>query len=81
MVVSLKLLLHPAIAYGMCVYVFDLPVEFTRSAVVMASMAPGVNAYVFANMYNRAKGAAASAVLLGTAASIFSASMWLWILA
>ncbi len=80
MISTLKLMVHPAIAYAMCTYVFDLPIEFTRSAVVTAAMAPGVNAYVFANMYNRAKGAAASAVLLGTVASIFSASMWLAIL-
>ena len=77
MISMLKLLLHPAIAYVMCTFVFDLPIEFTRSAVVTAAMAPGINAYVFANMYNRAKGAAASAVLLGTLTSIFSASMWL----
>lgn len=80
MISTLKLMIHPAIAYAMCTYVFDLPIEFTRSAVVTAAMAPGVNAYVFANIYNRAKGAAASAVLLGTFVSIFSASMWLAIL-
>ncbi|PCJ72992.1 MAG: malonate transporter [Rhodobacteraceae bacterium] len=80
MISTLKLMVHPAIAYVMCTIVFDLPIEFTRSAVVTAAMAPGINAYVFANMYNRAKGAAASAVLLGTVASIFSASMWLVIL-
>jgi len=80
MISTLKLMIHPAIAYVMCTMVFDLPIEFTRSAVVTAAMAPGINAYVFANMYNRAKGAAASAVLLGTVASIFSASMWLVIL-
>lgn len=80
MISVIKLLLHPTIAYVMCTMVFDLPIEFTRSAVVTAAMAPGINAYVFANMYNRAKGAAASAVLLGTLASIFSASMWLVIL-
>ncbi len=80
MVSTLKLLVHPAIVYVMATMVFDLPIEFTRSAVVAASMAPGVNVYIFANIYNRAKGAAASAVLLGTATSVFSASMWLWIL-
>lgn len=80
MISVISLLIHPAFAYAMCTMVFDLPIEFTRSAVVTAAMAPGINAYVFANMYNRAKGAAASAVLLGTVACIFSASMWLVIL-
>jgi predicted permease len=80
MISVLKLMVHPAIAYFMCTALFDLPIEFTRSAVVTAAMAPGVNAYIFANMYNRAKGAAASSVLLGTIISVLSASMWLVIL-
>ncbi len=80
-ITSIKLMIHPAIAYTMCVFVFDLPIELTRSAVITASMAPGVNAYVFANMYSRAKGASASAVLAGTFASVFSVSFWIWVLA
>ena len=80
MISMIKLFVHPAIAFAMCTMVFDLPIEFTRSVVVTAAMAPGINAYVFANMYNRAKGATASAVILGTLASIFSASLWLVIL-
>ena len=80
MISILSLVVHPSIAFVMATMVFDLPIEFTRSIVVTAAMAPGVNAYVFANMYNRAKGAAASAVLLGTVASIFSASFWIWVL-
>ena len=48
-----------------------------RSAVMTAAMAPGVNAYIFANMYGKARRVAASAVLIGTALSVFTA--WLWI--
>ncbi len=79
-VLVLKLLVHPGIAYVMAVYVFDLSIEFTRAAVITAAMAPGVNVYVFANMYDRAKGTAANAVLLGTAVSIISVSLWLFVL-
>jgi len=43
-------------------------------------MAPGVNAYVFANMYGRAKRIAASSVLLGTGLTILTAWGWLAIL-
>ena len=43
-------------------------------------MAPGVNAYIFANMYGRAKRVAASSVLVATAASILTAWMWLMVL-
>ncbi len=80
LITVLSLLVHPAVAYVLATQVFDLSVEFTRSAVVTASMAPGVNAYVFAKMYNRAVGAAASAVLLATGLSILTIPVWLYIL-
>ncbi|QIE44861.1 AEC family transporter [Pseudohalocynthiibacter aestuariivivens] len=51
-----------------------------RSAVLTAAMAPGANAYIFANMYGRAKRVAASAVLFGTGLSILSAWVWMGLL-
>ena len=48
-----------------------------RSAVLTAAMAPGVNTYVFANLYGVANRVAASTVLMATAASI--ASVWVWL--
>ncbi|MGB0498956.1 MAG: AEC family transporter, partial [Rubricella sp.] len=80
MVAVLSLVVHPTIAWVLAAQVFALPEEFVRAAVVTAAMAPGVNTYVFANMYDRAKGAAASTVLLATGASVISVSVWLLIL-
>ncbi|RED12164.1 AEC family transporter [Pontivivens insulae] len=77
MVTGLSLVLHPSIAWILSVYVFELPIEFIRSAVLTAAMAPGVNAYVFANMYDRGKGVAANTVLIATALSVVSVSLWL----
>jgi malonate transporter len=51
-----------------------------RSAVVTASMAPGVNAYLFASLYGVAKRVAASAVLVATALSILTIWFWLSVL-
>ena len=79
-VLVLKLLVHPGIAYLLATQVFDMSIEFTRAAVMNGAMAPGINVYVFASMYDRAKGTAANAVLLGTAASIVSVSFWLFML-
>jgi malonate transporter and related proteins len=81
MVAVLSLILHPTIAFLLAHHVFDLPAEFVRSAVVMAAMAPGVNVYVFASLYNRAQAQAASSVLLSTAVSILTVSGWLFVLA
>ncbi|MEO0912429.1 MAG: AEC family transporter [Pseudomonadota bacterium] len=80
MVAALSLVLHPGIAFVLSHYVFDLPLDFVRAAVLTASMAPGVNTYVFATLYHRAEDVAASTVLLATAVSVLSVSVWLGIL-
>ncbi|MBK5933323.1 hypothetical protein C8N32_101279 [Rhodovulum imhoffii] len=74
-----SLVLHPGIAWMMG-GALGLGTGQLRSAVLTASMAPGINAYVFANMYGAAKRVAASSVLIGTAASILTIWVWLAIL-
>ncbi len=75
-----KLFIHPSIAWLLATQVFHLSTDFTRAAVIIAAMAPGINAYIFANLYNRAQDTVAATVLISTALSIFSASLWLTIL-
>ena len=58
----------------------ELPQDAFRSAVLTSAMAPGINAYIFANMYGVAKRVAASALLLSTAATILTAWGWLAVL-
>ncbi|MBE0413218.1 AEC family transporter [Yoonia sp.] len=78
-VVAVSLVLHPAVVWGLG-RANDLSVEAFRSAMLTAAMAPGINAYVFANLYGRAKRVAASAVLMGTALSILTVWVWLAVL-
>ena len=66
----------PAIAWTMG-RATGLSTDAMRSAVVTASMAPGVNGYVFANMYGVGKRVAATTVLFATAISI--GTIWLWL--
>jgi malonate transporter and related proteins len=80
MVCALSLIVHPAVTYLLGRYGFGLPVPDLRSAVVTGAMAPGVNAYLFANIYGVSKRVAASAVLIGTLATIITAWGWLAIL-
>jgi predicted permease len=68
--------LHPAIAYFMGT-TLGLGTDSLRSAAVTAAMAPGINAYVFANMYGVAKRVAASSLLMGTVASILTTTLWI----
>lgn len=80
MIGVLSLFVHPGIAYVLSVHIFDLPAGLVRAAVLTAAMAPGVNAYIFASMYNRATGVTSSSVLLLTMASIVTVTFWLSIL-
>ncbi len=78
-VVAISLIVHPAIVWGLS-GIAHLSVPELRSAILTSAMAPGVNAYVFANMYGRARRVAASAVLIATGASILTVWGWLAIL-
>ena len=80
MVCVLSLIVHPGVAYLLGRYALGLSVPDLRSAVITGAMAPGVNAFLFANMYGVAKRVAASAVLIGTVATIVTAWLWLSIL-
>ena len=80
MIALLSLIVHPTITWLLATQVFELPDRMVQAAVVTAAMAPGVNAYIFASMYNRAMGVNSSAVLLCTILSVGSATVWLSIL-
>ncbi len=75
-VCCISLILHPSLVW-LFGTTLSLPQDLFRSGVLTAAMAPGFNAYIFANIYGRAKRVAASSVLIGTAASILS--VWLWL--
>ena len=77
MLTACSLILHPALTYALGRLVFDLDTAGLRSAVMTAAMAPGVNAYIFANLYGVGKRVAASTVLIATALSI--ATIWIWL--
>jgi len=76
---AISLLVHPSLVWITGRY-FDLSETDFRSAILTAAMAPGINAYIFANMYGTARRVAASAVLISTALTIITASFWLFAL-
>ncbi len=78
-VCAISLMLHPSLMWLFGTSA-GLPQDLFRSGVLNAAMAPGFNAYIFANMYGRAKRVAASSVLVGTAVSILSVWFWLTVL-
>lgn len=78
-VVGISLLMHPAIVWSLG-QLWDLSISELRSAVLTSAMAPGINCYIFASMYNRAKRVAASGVLIATALSVLTIWCWLQVL-
>ena len=78
-VMACSLLLHPALVW-VAGSIAGLSTGQFRSAVLTAAAAPGVNAYLFADMYGRARRVAASAVLFSTVACAVTAAFWLSIL-
>ncbi|MCK0094983.1 AEC family transporter [Yoonia sp. F2084L] len=78
-VVAVSLILQPLLVWGLA-KANDLSDAALRSAILTAAMAPGINAYVFANMYGKARRVAASSVLVATALSVLSVWVWLSVL-
>jgi malonate transporter len=76
---AVALLLHPSLVW-ISGQALSLDQAGLRSAVLTSAMAPGINSYVFANMYGAARRVAASAVLFSTSASIITVWGWLYFL-
>ncbi len=74
-----SLLIHPTLTWLIC-YLLGVDQTISKTAVLIAAMAPGINSYLFASMYQRGQGIAASVVLLATAMSVITVSGWLWAL-
>lgn len=77
MVSVLSLLVHPLIAFLITHMMFDMPEEFVRAAVIAAAMPPGMNVYIFANMYDRAVSLSASVIIIATLLSIATVTAWM----
>lgn len=76
----IKLIVHPALAYALMIWVLHVPMEIARYGILLSAMPAGVNVYVFATYYNRAASVAANTILIATVASAVTISAWLWIL-
>ena len=75
-VTALALIIHPVISLWVCWW-FELTEDVIRSIVLMAAMAPGLNAYLFATLYKRGEAIAASTVIMATTLSVLTLSLWL----
>jgi len=80
-IILTSLLVQPAIVYLIGVYTWGIEMETLRNAIIMAAMAPGLNSYFFANMYDNSREVVATTILISTVLTIFSSSFWIYFLA
>ena len=78
--IFVSLVFHPLIVFSLGTYSFSVDKEILANGVIMAAMAPGLNAYFFANMYNAGKEVIASTIFIGTIITIFSVTTWIFII-
>lgn len=73
---AITLVIQPALTWGLGRAV-DLSPQAFRAAVLTASMAPGINAYIFADYYGVARRVAATSVLVTTGLALLT--VWFWL--
>ena len=79
-IILTSLLIQPAVVYLLGIYSWDIEIELIRNAVIMAAMAPGLNAYFFANIYGQCRDIVATTILVSTGLTIFTSSFWIYFL-
>lgn len=76
----IKLIIHPAIAYVLMIWVFRVPMDIARYGILLSAMPAGINIYVFATFYERGVSVAANTILIATVLSAATITGWLYIL-
>ncbi len=79
-IISTSLLIQPAVVYLLGSQFSNIEIDYLRNAVIMAAMAPGLNAYFFANMYGECKDIVATTILTSTVLTVFSSTLWIYFL-
>ena len=73
--VGLKTVLQPLVVWLLVDHVFAIASPWSDTAILLAAMPTGVNAYLFAVRYRTGEAEAATAILLSTAASLVTVSV------
>ena len=79
-IIFTSLMVQPTIVYFLGIYSWGIEMETLKNAIIMAAMAPGLNAYFFANLYNNSREVVATTILISTGLTIFTSSFWIYAL-
>ncbi|GAB3681377.1 AEC family transporter [Salinisphaera aquimarina] len=78
--VTLKLIVQPALAWILAVYVFDLPLFWAQAALLLAALPTGTGPYMLAEFYGREASVVSSTILLSTLGSLITLSLCLYLI-
>ena len=79
MISSLKLIVHPALVYGLAFHVLPMPPVWAAVAVLFAACPCGVNAYLLAQRYQVGVAMTSGSIALSTLLAVGSMTFWLWL--
>ena len=79
-IVAVKLLIHPAMAFGLLWSFGPFSPEWIAAAILMASLPPALNVFVIARQYDAWIEAASAAVLIGTLVSVVTLTTMLFLI-
>jgi len=80
LMVGLKLLVLPAVVWFMTSVVFQVETLWMQTAVLLSCMPVGISVYVFSIRYRCFENLAATAIVLSCMLSVFSISLYAWLL-
>ncbi len=74
-IVSLKLVVHPLLAFVLVTWVFDMPPMWASAAVLLAALPVGTGPFMVAKLYDREPAVTSEATLLSTVLSVITVSL------
>lgn len=74
-IVSLKLIIHPLLAFILVSWVFDVPPMWAAAAILLAALPVGTGPFMVAKLYNREPAITSEATLLSTVLSVVTVSI------
>lgn len=74
-IVSLKLLVHPLLAFVLVTWVFDMPPMWASAAILLAALPVGTGPFMVAKLYDREPAITSQATLISTVLSVVTVSL------
>ena len=79
-IVSLKLILHPLVTFVLVRWVFEMPLLWANTAILLAALPVGTGPFMLAKLYEREPAITSRAILFSTVVSLLTVSLLVGVL-